>query len=106
MNWLLIAGGMLIPTLSTPVEKTDTTNFTLLAEKVSSEEVVTRAYWGTPMLPDGKGGYSMIAPINSEYIARSLERPPITDGEVFRPSRATAQVANTAQEQALSLPTN
>ncbi|MFV0414895.1 MAG: hypothetical protein ACK5NG_00860 [Chthoniobacterales bacterium] len=106
MNWLLIAGGMALSSLTTQVEKTDTTNYTLLAERVPSEEVLTRSYWGTPMLPDGKGGYSMISPINPEYIARSLKRPPITNGKVFRPSRATAQVINAAQEEALSLPTN
>ena len=38
------------------------------------------------MLPDGKGGYSLIAPINSEYIAQSLIQPPITGGPVFRPT--------------------
>jgi hypothetical protein len=38
------------------------------------------------MLPDGKGGYSLIAPINPEYIAQGLIQPPITAGPVFRPT--------------------
>jgi len=37
------------------------------------------------MLPDGKGGYSLIAPINQEFIEQSLVQPPITKGTVFRP---------------------
>lgn len=63
-------------------------NHTLRGERILAREVVCRNMWGTPMLPDGKGGYSLIAPINPEYIAQSLIQPPLTDGPVFRPAVA------------------
>jgi len=40
--------------------------------------VVCRDRWGTPMLPDGKAGYSLIAPIKKSLIAQSLWIPPVT----------------------------
>jgi hypothetical protein len=61
-------------------------NHTLRGERIPAKEVVCRNRWGTPMLPDGKGGYSLIAPINPDYIAQSLIQPPITGGPVFRPT--------------------
>lgn len=60
-------------------------NHTLLGEQIPADQVVCRNMWGTPMLPDGKGGYSLIAPINAEFIAQSLIIPPVTDGIVYRP---------------------
>ena len=75
MNWLLIAGGAFIGTFSTPKEP-DMMNHTLRGEMVLAKEVVCRSMWGTPMLPDGKGGYSLIAPINPGFIALSLVQPP------------------------------
>lgn len=61
-------------------------NHTLRGERVLAKEVVCRNMWGTPMLPDGKGSYSLIAPINPEFIERSLFQPPISSGEAWRPS--------------------
>lgn len=53
-------------------------NHTLAGEKVSAAQVVCRDRWGTPMLPDGKGSYSLIAPINKNLIAQSLWIPPVS----------------------------
>ncbi len=89
MNWILIAGGAFLGTLATPKE-VETFNHTLLGERLPAREVVCRNRWGTPMLPDGKGGYSVIAPINPEFIARSLVQPPLTSGPVFRPAVVAA----------------
>jgi len=75
------------------------TNFTLLAERVQANEVVCRNRWGTPMLPNGKGGYSLIQSINPAYISASLIQPPKTPGPVFRPARST--VTTQLQEEAL-----
>jgi len=77
MNWLLIAGGAFIGAFSAPKEP-DMMNYTLRGrvEMVLAKEVVCRNMWGTPMLPDGKGGYSLVAPVNQEFIARSLVQPP------------------------------
>jgi len=88
MNWLLIAGGAFLGTLATPQEP-EMFNHTLRGERVPAKEVVCRNMWGTPMLPDGKGGYSVIAPINPEFIAQSLVQPPKTSGPVFRPATVT-----------------
>lgn len=66
-------------------------NHTLLGERVLAKDVVCRNRWGTPMLPDGKGGYSLIAPINPEFIAQSKIIPPLTDGPVYVPPAASAQ---------------
>ncbi|HEY5813808.1 MAG TPA: hypothetical protein VIT23_14270 [Terrimicrobiaceae bacterium] len=71
-------------------------NHTLRGERVLAKEVVCRNRWGTPMLPDGKGGYSVIAPITPEFIAQSLIQPPLTGGPVFRP----AVVVLTGQQNA------
>lgn len=60
-------------------------NHTLLGEPILAKEVVTRNRWGTPMPPDGKGSYSLIAPLNPEFIAQSLVIPPLTDGPVYYP---------------------
>jgi len=95
---LLIAGGTflgnLVPSQTTTSSLTtvDTYNHTLRGERILAREVVCRNMWGTPMLPDGKGGYSVIAPINQEYIERSLIQPPLTSGPVFRPAVVLVQV--------------
>ena len=84
MNWLLIAGGAFLGAIATPKEP-EMMNHTLRGEVIPAREVVCRNMWGTPMPPDGKGGYSLIAPINPEFIAQSLIQPPRTSGPVFRP---------------------
>ncbi|MEY2906094.1 MAG: hypothetical protein RLZZ408_565, partial [Verrucomicrobiota bacterium] len=74
----LIAGGSSFlgnVELPAPVEMM---NHTLAGEKIPSREVVCRNRWGTPMLPDGKGGYSVIAPIKKNLIAQSLWIPPVS----------------------------
>jgi len=74
----LIAGGSSFTgnmELPAPVEMM---NHTLAGEKIPSKEVVCRNRWGTPMLPDGKGGYSVIAPIKKHLIAQSLWIPPVS----------------------------
>jgi hypothetical protein len=75
---LLIAGGSsFLGTLELPPSP-DMINHTLAGEKIPAREVVCRDRWGTPMLPDGKGGYSIIAPIDKGLIAQSLWIPPIS----------------------------
>lgn len=88
---LLIAGGTFLGVLNpsggmTTQTEIDMYNHTLRGERILAREVVCRNRWGTPMLPDGKGGYSLIAPINQEFIAQSLIQPPKTEGYVFRPT--------------------
>jgi hypothetical protein len=81
---LLLAGGALLGVITQP--EPELYNHTLRGERILAKEVVCRNRWGTPMLPDGKGGYSLIAPINPGFIAQSLIQPPITGGPVFRPA--------------------
>lgn len=92
MNWLLIAGGSFLGAFAAPQE-TDVVNHTLRGEVIPAKEVVCRNMWGTPMLPDGKGGYSLIAPINPEFIAQSLLQPPRTDAPVYHPPVLVVQVS-------------
>ncbi len=101
MTWLLIAGGMMVSQTTTTQTTTfpEMYNHTLLGELVLADEVVTRNRWGTPMLPDGKGGYSLIAPINEEFIAQSLIIPPITSGVAFRPLPAVTVPSEIAVTQ-------
>jgi hypothetical protein len=80
---LLLAAGAFLGAITQP--DFELYNHTLRGERILAKQVVCRNRWGTPMLPDGKGGYSVIAPINPEFIARSLIQPPITRGPVFRP---------------------
>jgi hypothetical protein len=84
---LIVAGGAFIGAATTQTDFTwpSLYNHTLLGERVLAEQVVTRNRWGTPMLPDGKGGYSLIAPVNPNFIAQSLIIPPKTGGPVYRP---------------------
>ncbi len=74
---LLIAGGVFLGTLQLPPD-IPIDNHTLLGDKVPTAQVMTRSRWGTPMLPDGKGGYSLIAPINKKFIEQSLWIPPVS----------------------------
>ena len=97
MNWLLIAGGTFLGAFSAPKEP-EMMNHTLRGEMIPAKEVVCRNMWGTPMLPDGKGGYSLIAPINPQFIAESLVQPPKpVDGPagryIFRPSALVVQAS-------------
>jgi len=71
---LLLAGGAFLGAVTQP--EPDLYNHTLRGERILAKEVVTRGRWGTPMLPDGKGGYSPIAPINQQFIDLSLQQPP------------------------------
>jgi hypothetical protein len=96
MNWLLIAGGAFFGTFVTPQEPA-MVNHTLRGESILAKEVVCRSRWGTPMLPTGTGSYSLIAPINPEFIARSLIQPPKTDGPVFRPATVVVQSVTVVQ---------
>lgn len=74
---LLIAGGAsFLGTLDAPPSVV-MMNHTLAGEKIPSKQVVCRDRWGTPMLPDGKAGYSIIAPIKKSLIAQSLWIPPL-----------------------------
>jgi hypothetical protein len=96
MNWLLIAGGAFLGML-TPPQDPVMMNHTLRGELIPAKEVVCRNMWGTPMLPDGKGSYSLIAPINPGFIAESLIQPPYplpagTGNAVFRPAMVMSTV--------------
>ena len=81
---LIAAAAALLGAITQPPQ--ELYNHTLRGERIPAKEVVCRNRWGTPMLPDGKGGYSLIAPINPDYIAQSLMQPPITGAPVFRPT--------------------
>lgn len=84
---LFLAGGAFLGVVTQP--EPDLYNHTLRGERVLAKEVVCRSRWGTPMLPDGKGGYSLIAPINPEFINLSLMQPPRpTTMQPFRPASA------------------
>lgn len=83
----LIAGGSsFLGNIELPAE-VQMMNHTLAGEKIPSAQVVCRNRWGTPMLPDGKAGYSVIAPIKKGLIAQSLWIPPVSGS---RPKAATA----------------
>jgi hypothetical protein len=82
----LIAGGSIVNALVAP-EPVDTLNHTLLGVKVKAKEVVSRNAWGTPMMPDAKGSYSLIAPPDPVLMERSLIQPPKTDAPTFVPDK-------------------
>ncbi len=90
MNLLILAGGAFLGIVAPqPQPEPELYKHTLRGERVLASEVVCRNRWGTPMLPDGKGGYSLIAPINQEFIALSLLQPPKPVAMApFRPSSA------------------
>ncbi len=93
---LLLASGSFVGTFTAPTEP-DFYDHTLRGERVLAKEVVCRNRWGTPMLPDGKGAYIIISPINPEFIALSLMQPPNNpDGMVpFRPKTVVQTVTTT-----------
>lgn len=99
---LLLAGGAFLGAATQSshitVTETDLYNHTLRGERVLAKEVVCRNMWGTPMLPNGKAGYSIIAPINQEYIERSLIQPPKTSGPVFRPATVVTTTTVVVEE--------
>ncbi|MEO6262956.1 MAG: hypothetical protein ABIP32_10600 [Chthoniobacterales bacterium] len=72
--------------------ETDLYNTTFKGEKILAKEVVCRTMWGTVMLPDGKGSYNVIAPINPGFIALSNIIPPLTDGPIYRPRLTVGKV--------------
>lgn len=65
------------PILKLP-DSVEMMNHTLAGEKIPAKDVVCRSQWGTPMPPDNKGGYSLIAPIKKHLIAQSLWIPPVS----------------------------
>lgn len=86
----LIAGGSsFLGNIELPAD-VQMMNHTLAGEKIPSAQVVSRNRWGTPMLPDGKAGYSVIAPIKKGLIAQSLWIPPVSGS---RPKPALATLA-------------
>lgn len=91
---LFIAGGAFLGALQTPTDP-PMDNHTLAGEKIPAVQVVTRSQWGTPMLPDGKGGYSLIAPIDKKLIEQSLWIPPVFG---TRPAPEAPVVTNSATE--------
>jgi len=110
---LIIAGGISAAAASsTQFEWPDIMNHTLLGEQIPAREVVCRNRWGTPMLPDGKGGYSLIAKIDPILIRESLIIPPVSPDDMvaFRPlppvpEAATEQPAAPAAPAAPTSPT-
>jgi hypothetical protein len=103
MLMFLIAGGSLITTL-VPPQLPDFQNHLLNGTPVLAKEVVCRDRWGTPMMPDGKGSYSIIASPDPRLIERSLIQPPLTLAPVYRPgtsapspSSLTAPVAESPE---------
>ena len=90
LSSLLIAGGnSFLGSLVLPTNAA-TINHTLAGEKIEARKVVCRDRWGTPMLPDGKASYSLIAPISESLIAQSLWIPPVSG---MRPKVTPAPVA-------------
>lgn len=86
MNFLLLAGGAFLSVV-TPDPAPELSNHTLRGERIFAEEVVCRNRWGTPMLPTGKAGYSLVAPINQEFIELSLVQPPkVASMAPYRPN--------------------
>jgi hypothetical protein len=73
---LIIAGGVSMAANAQSIQWPDIDNHTLRGEAIAASKVVCRDRWGTPMLPNGKGGYSLIAAINEDYIKESLIQPP------------------------------
>ena len=93
MLMFLIAGGSLITTL-VPPQFPDFQNHLLNGTPVLAKEVVCRDRWGTPMMPDGKGSYSIVAPPNPQLIERSLIQPPLTPAPVYRPGTSAPSASS------------
>jgi len=84
--WMLfLAGGSFLGVLAPQQLEVELFNHTLRGERIPAKEVVCRNRWGTPMLPNDKAGYSLIAPINQEFINFSLVQPPKSEMVPFRP---------------------
>jgi hypothetical protein len=97
----LIAGGSsFLGNIELPAD-VQMMNHTLAGEKIPSAQVVCRNQWGTPMLPDGKAGYSVIAPIKKGLITQSLWIPPVSGS---RPKVASASSV-TVSPPIISAPT-
>lgn len=75
MNLLLIAGGAVAAAFVAP-ELPEPMNHTLDGAEIKAAEVVCRNRYGTPMLPERGGSYSIAAPYNAELVRRSLVQPP------------------------------
>jgi hypothetical protein len=104
---LLIAGGSMAAVFTAP-ELPDMNNHLLNGNTVLAKEVVCRTRWGTPMMPDGKGSYSLIAPADPVLIERSLIQPPKTDAPVYTPGKPyilPSQAAAAAEPQKAAEPT-
>jgi len=100
---LLIAGGTIVSVFTAP-EHPDLENHLLNGNLVKASEVVCRTRWGTPMMPDGKGSYSLVAPADPVLIERSLIQPPKTDAPIYRPGQPyvlPSQAAATAEAVAM-----
>lgn len=92
----------------TAPELPDMNNHLLNGNTVLAKEVVCRTRWGTPMMPDGKGSYSLIAPADPVLIERSLIQPPKTDAPVYTPGKPyilPSQAAAAVEPQKAAEPT-
>lgn len=88
---LIIAGGSsFLGTLTLP-QSPDLPNHTLSGEKIMASNVVCRSLWGTPMPPDGRAGYSLIAPIKKSLMRESRWIPPLLND---RPAPTSPLVTN------------
>mgnify|MGYP006276114783 CR=1 FL=1 len=80
---LFLAGGAFLGSLEIPAAP-ELMNHTLPGEKIPAAQVVCRSRWGTPMPPDGKAGYSLVAPykytpgVTNALIKQSLWIPPVS----------------------------
>ena len=74
---LFLAGGVFLGAFEAP-PAVPLMNHTLAGEEIPASQVVCRSRWGTPMLPDWRAGYSLIAPIRKKLIAQSLWIPPVS----------------------------
>ena len=101
LSSLLIAGGSSFLGTMVSSTNTNTVNHILLGEKIDATKVVCRDRWGTPMLPDGKASYSLIAPISESLIAQSLWIPPASG---VRPKSALSVVTNPAATPVVAVP--
>jgi hypothetical protein len=82
---ILIAGGSMLGTLVAP-QIPDLPNHLLTGSTIPAKQVVCRTRWGTPMMPDGKGSYSLLSGPDPVLIERSLVQPPKTEAPIFRPA--------------------
>lgn len=86
-------------------ELPDMMNHTLTGIEVKTSNVVTRNRWGTPMMPTGDGGYSLIAIPDPKLIEQSLIQPPNSPkGFQFPEYRPDTKPASSAEVSAPLLP--